>query len=127
MGQLQEVHTQLVELGYQIIAISPTRPAKLETILKSNTYDYTLLSDSSMLAAQQFGIAWKVGEQMLGQLKGFGIDLEESSGESHHVLPVPSVFIVDTEREVRFTYVNPDYKVRIDPSVLLAAAKAAAP
>jgi hypothetical protein len=51
-------------------------------------------------------------------------NLEAASGEKHHLLPVPSVFIVGREGMIGFTYVNPDYKVRIDSDVLLAAAKA---
>jgi hypothetical protein len=35
------------------------------------------------------------------------------------------VFIVGTDGKIRFAYVNPDFKVRLDGEVLLAAAKAA--
>lgn len=41
------------------------------------------------------------------------------------VLPVPSVFIIGTDRVIRFTYVNPNYRIRMNGDVLLAAAKAA--
>ncbi|MGH2569205.1 MAG: hypothetical protein ACRDGA_12785, partial [Bacteroidota bacterium] len=61
----------------------------------------------------------------LQRYKTINIDLEDASGESHHLLPVPAVFIVGTDGVIRFSYVNPNYRVRIDPDVLLAAAKAA--
>ena len=60
------------------------------------------------------------------QYEGFGIDLEKASGENHGQLPVPSVFVLDQDGVIQFHYVNPDYRVRIDPDVILAAAKAAA-
>lgn len=46
------------------------------------------------------------------------------TGEAMNVLPVPSVFVIGTDGVIRFTYVNPDHRVRIDGGVLLAAARA---
>ncbi|HBO69184.1 MAG TPA: hypothetical protein DD658_03175 [Deltaproteobacteria bacterium] len=40
--------------------------------------------------------------------------------------PVPKVTLRTADGKIRFGYVNPDYKVRIDADTLLAAAKAAA-
>ncbi len=79
-----------------------------------------------MEAARAFGIAFKLDEKTKEQYQGFGIDLAEASGESHWQLPVPSVFVLDADAKIQFHYVNPDYRVRIEPSVILAAAKAAA-
>ncbi|MGA9575264.1 MAG: hypothetical protein WBS20_15095, partial [Lysobacterales bacterium] len=55
---------------------------------------------------------------------GYGIDLEKASGENHHVLPAPATFIIGTDGVINFAYINPNYKVRLHPDVLLAAAKA---
>lgn len=126
MGQLHEIEPQLIELGYRIIAVSPDRPEKIRETLEKKPLNYLLLSDSRMLGAKSFGIAFRLGDGMLEKYKGFGIDLEGASGESHHMLPVPSVFITDPDGTIRFAYVNPDYKVRIDAGTLLAAARAAA-
>ena len=126
MGQLQKIAPELVELGYRIIAISPDRPEKLKASLDKNEFGHVLLSDSKMTAAKAFGIAYRVDDDTLKVYKNYGIDLEESSGEQHHQLPVPSVFLVGKSGRIEFQYVNPDYKVRLDPDVLLAAAKAAA-
>jgi hypothetical protein len=40
------------------------------------------------------------------------------------VLPAPSTFIIGTDGIINFQYTNPDYKVRLHPDVLLAAARA---
>ena len=77
-----------------------------------------------MTAAVEFGLAWRVPESMVEKYTTYGIDLEAASGQAHHVLPVPAVFVVGTDGIVRFQYVNPDHRVRLDAGVLLAAAKA---
>jgi peroxiredoxin len=87
---------------------------------------WTVLSDAESKAALAFGLAFKVDDRTVDQYKGFGIDLEAASGQTHHVLPVPAVFIVDESGKIEFQYVDPDYRARIPPEVLLAAARAGA-
>jgi peroxiredoxin len=43
------------------------------------------------------------------------------------VLPVPSVFAVDTDGIIRFAYSNADYTVRLPADELLAAATGIVP
>jgi peroxiredoxin len=125
LGQLQEAVPQFQELGYRIVAISPDRPEKLQESLDKSGLSYTLLSDSSMAAAKAFGLAFEVDAPMLDKLASYHIDIEEASGQTHHLLPVPAVFLVGTDGLIDFVYANPDYKTRLAPEVLLAAAKAA--
>ena len=69
-----------------------------------------------------FSLAFRVNDEMVERYKTYDIDLEAASGESHHVLPVPSTFIIASDGMIRFQYTNPDYAVRLHPDVLLAAA-----
>jgi len=125
LGQLKQIESQILDLGHQIIAVSPDRPSEIKISLDKIEMNYTLLSDNTADAAKAFGIAFKVDDNTLEKYKGYGIDLEKSSGQSHHILPVPAVFVIDTDGLINFQYVNPDYKTRLDPTVLLAAIKAA--
>ncbi len=126
MGQLQEVEAEIVELGYQLLFVSPDKPETIQAAMKKQDYHYTLLSDSQLAAAKAFGVAWQAGDEMIARYKEHGLDLEAAAGETHHQLPVPAVFIVNKKGQVRFEYVDPNYRARIDPSVLLAAARAEA-
>jgi len=71
-------------------------------------------------------VAFKASDEMVKQLLGYNLDIEEASGEKHHWLPVPSVFVIGKDGKIGFVYANPDYKARIDTDLLLAAARAAA-
>ncbi len=55
--------------------------------------------------------------------RGFGVDLDKASGRDHHLLPVPAVYIIDTQSVIRFTHWDADYKKRLEPTDLLAAAR----
>jgi peroxiredoxin len=125
LGQLQKVEAQLVELGYQIVAVSPDRPEKLAATKDKQATTYALVSDSDASGIKGFGIAYRMDDQTFDTYKNkYKIDLEEYSGAKHHLLPAPAVFIISGKGQILFQYVNPDYKVRLHPEILLAAAKA---
>ncbi len=126
MGQLQEIEPQLIELGYQIVAVSADRPAKIRETLAKSEFRYKLYSDSAANATSAFGIAFRVEEDYVERVKAFDIDIEGAAGNKNHILPVPAVFILDDTGLIKFEYVNPRYQVRIHPEVLLAAATAEA-
>lgn len=124
LNGIKTIESELVRLGYQFIGISADRPEKIRDTIKKHDQKYLLLSDNKMTGAKAFGIAFKVDEKTLNKYKEYGIDLEDASGETHHILPVPAVFVIGTDGIIKFEYINPDYRVRLDPEVLLAAAKA---
>lgn len=125
LAALAEVEESVEALGYQILAISPDRPAKLAEAAKDAVFNYRLLSDSAMSAARGFGLAFQVDNATLELYKEYGIDLVDASGETHHLLPVPAVYIVDTKHRIRFAHIDPDYRKRLDPEAVLTAARLA--
>lgn len=123
LSELRQIHPELTQLGYQLVAISPDRPEELQKTLGKDKLDYTLVSDSSTAAMRAFGIGFTVDTPTVLKYRLGGINLEEASGETHHALPAPSVFIVDGDGILQFSYVHPDYKVRAPGQVILAAAR----
>lgn len=123
LAELRHAEAELRELGFDVWFISPD---KSEFLAEGETADngYTLLSDNDASAAQAFGIAFEVDDETDAQYKEYGVDLNQRSGNTHRALPAPATFLIGTDGVVQFGYVNPDYKVRLAPEVLLAAARA---
>lgn len=122
LSELQKIEDDIVKLGYKIIAISMDKPENLTSTITEHKMKYELYSDSKANACKEFGVAFKLPESEVDKLKSYHMDIENSSGESHHILPVPSLFLVDQEGIIQFTYVNVDYKVRMDASSILEIA-----
>ena len=125
LGELQTKEAELKQMGYQIIAISPDLPENLAKSVKQNELSYILLSDSKANLAKAMGLAFKVDDKTNEILLSYKIDLAKASGEKHRILPVPAAVIVGKDQVVDFIHFSPDYKIRIAPEVLVAAAKAA--
>ena len=124
LSEMRHAEARLRELGFDVWFVSMDRPGVLVESLDEPDIGYTLLSDSGLSASRGFGIAFRVDDSTVERYKGFGIDLEEASGEDHHVLPAPATFIIGQDGIINFAYVNPSYDVRLAPEVLLAAAEA---
>lgn len=119
LGKLQSIESEILGHGYQIVALSPDRPAELERSLEKHKLTYALFSDSAMDAAKAFGLAFTVENTTLVKYRIVGINLEKASGEEHHMLPVPAVFLVNTDGMIQFAYSNHDYKVRLETDKIL--------
>ena len=122
LAELRLIQDDLAALGYRLVAVSPDRPESLREGLNKTPVDYRLLSDAAARLIRALGIAFRVDDATIEQYKGYGIDLEAASGHDHHLLPVPTVLLVDTSGVIRYRYSNADYKVRMDPDALLSVA-----
>jgi len=127
LAELAKAEQALIDAGYQIVALSPDAPEPVKKDASEWGYSYKIFSDKDGAAATAFGVAFRLDDATYAKYKGFGVDLEERSGAGHHILPVPSVFLIDASGIVRFTHANADYKARLSGDKLLAAAKSAAP
>lgn len=123
LAALGEIEEKLRNLGYRIHAVSMDKPEKVAATAEEADFDYALYSDASADVAKAFGLAFRVDAATYEKLIGYGIDLEAASGQDHHILPVPAVFIIDREARIRFRYFNPDYKERLSGEKLLKAAR----
>lgn len=118
LSGLVEIEKDILDLGYQIIAISPDDYQNLKSTESKDSINYTLLSDPNAKFIQQVGI----GFQTPTMLKGF-IATKGQKGKTSEVMPVPTVMILDEKGKILFEYINPNYKVRISNEMLLAVLK----
>jgi len=124
LSEMRLAEEQLKEMGFDIWFISIDKPELLLESLDDPDIGYTVYSDSALNATRTFGLAFRVDDELNERYLSYDIDLEKASGENHHVLPAPATFIIGRDGIINFAYINPDYKVRLHPNVLLAAAQA---
>jgi len=113
----------LIELGYRIVAVSPDRPAELTKTIDKNELTYTLLSDSTMGGAKSLGIAERFGSVKVAAYKLNNQNIETASGQDHHLIPVPSVYIIGKDGIIRFAHTDENHRRRIDTFEILSRAQ----
>lgn len=124
LSALQAIEGDLKAAGYTLYGITPDRPEKLAATAAKEKLGYTLLSDADASAVKAFGLGFVVDDLTIEKYKTFKINLDEASGYSHHILPVPAVYVVEKGGKIKFVHYDPDYRKRLDAKDVLAAAQA---
>ena len=118
LSGLVEIEEDVLELGYQIVAISPDDYKNLQSTIENNSTKYKLLSDPNGKFIKEIGIAFKTSSSLKEYITGKG-----QKGETSPVMPAPTVMIVDKKGVIKFEYINPNYKERISGEMLLSVLK----
>ena len=118
LSGLVDIEQQILDLGYQIVAISPDDYRNLKNTEEKDKVNYQLLSDKNGAFIKEIGIAFETPSAIKGYVATQG-----QKGETPTVLPVPTVLITNTKGEIVFEYINPNYKQRISGEMLLAVLK----
>lgn len=118
LKEVGELESEILRLGYQIIGISPDNLEELNHTVDKNELKYTLLSDADGQLAKAIGIAFQAPDRYEERLAKY------SGGKNPGFLPVPSVFVLGSNQEILFEYINPNYKQRLNGDLLLAVLKA---
>ena len=118
LSGLAEIENDILELGYQIIAVSPDHYKSLKNTEDKNRIGYSLLSDSDAEFIKAIGIGFKTPEGSKNYI------FRKTDIEASEVLPVPTVMVLNTSGEILFEYINPNYKQRINEDLLIHALRA---
>ena len=118
LSGLVEIEEEVLELGYQIVAISPDDYKNLQSTIENNSTEYKLLSDPNGKFIKEIGIAFKTSSSLKEYITGKG-----QKGETSPVMPAPTLMIVDKKGVIKFEYINPNYKERISGEMLLSVLK----
>jgi peroxiredoxin len=122
--QIRELTTAYPEYqrrGIRPVAVSVDLVEESARTQATYTIPFPVLSDPDLAAHRAFRVVHQADDAEVARLKGSGMDLEHSSGRTHHMIAVPSLFVIDREGIVRWAHADPDYKVRPSTEQILAA------
>lgn len=114
LSDLADLEKEIIDLGYQIVAISPDDFVNLKSTEEKNSLHYLLYADKGGNLIQQTGIAFQATTMTKTFIK------TKTRGAVTEILPVPTVMVVSQNSEILFEYINPNYKQRISSELLLA-------
>jgi len=113
LAEMASYEEAILEMGYQIVAVSPDSPENLGKTMDKDEINYTLLSDSRGELIKAMGIAYQA-TFLYESIRSKG-----ATGEKLDLLPVPSLFVLDQNGVIQYEHVDPDYKVRMSGEELM--------
>jgi peroxiredoxin len=120
--QLQAYQKHLTEMqaqGASLIAISPQSPDNSLTMAEKNDLQFEVLSDSGNDIARQFGLAFRLVDELETTMAAMGLKLPEFNGDDAWELPIPATYVIDTDGSITLAYIDADYTRRLEPSEIL--------
>ena len=120
-----EVLPKVKRAGGKLVAISVDKLDSALKLKKKDELSMTILSDPQAEILKAYDADFKVPDELVEKyIKKYKIDLEAHSGEKHHIIAVPAVYVVNKNNKVTFSYVNEDYKVRAQVEDIVKAIEA---
>lgn len=127
LSELRHVLPEIRDMGVDVLFLSGDRPEMLYASLEEDTQadidglGYTILSDADAQAGIAFGIAFRASERTITRRHEKGQDIADSSMMRHGILSVPAVYVIDADGRIGYSFVEPDYKIRLPADDVIAA------
>ena len=106
---LQGAFPQIKESGANLIAITPETPDNSLTTSEKNEIAFEVLTDTNNAYAKELGLVFKMPKALQEVYNSFGIDVEKHNGNSNFELPMPATLVVNSNKEVSYSFVSEDY------------------
>src|SRR5271154_3341835 len=115
---IEAAAAEIRALGASLVAISPQTAPNRRKSERENALSFPILSDHGNAIANEFGLRFRLPDELIALYKGFGNDLAVGNGEPSWTLPMPARYIIDSNGVIAYAEVNADYTKRPDPSEL---------
>lgn len=115
MRAIEAAAREIRALGASVLAISPQSEPNSRKFEKDNGLSFSILRDSGNAVAHEFGLRYRVSQDVIAVYKGFGNDLVAGNGEDSLTLPLPARYVIGRDGIVAYAEVNADYTRRPDP------------
>ena len=113
---LQGIHSQVRELGAEILVLTPELERYTRPLHKKLNLTYDILTDLHLKTAEQFRLVFTFPDYLRELYKSFGSALDRFHDEPEYRLPMPARYVVDQQEVIRAAEVNADYTIRPEPS-----------
>jgi len=120
---LQELLSEIRELGASLIAISPQTPDDALTVTEKQDLEYAVLSDPAQEVISAFRVRYLVPETVQEiSLNILNNDLTKRNADGTWNLPLPATFVIDPDGVIRARHVSANYMTsRMEPSEIIHA------
>ncbi len=112
LKKLEDSFQLIKEKGAQLIAITPEQQEGISKTIEKTKATYSIITDNDRKIMKAYDVAYQVDEKTIARYKMAGIDLPDNNGQKPGAvyLPVPAVYIVGKDGEIKYRFFNDDYK-----------------
>jgi peroxiredoxin len=106
--------------GATLIAISPMLPDGTKYLATKRSLDFPVCSDVGNVVARKYNLTFQINPEFWDSLLRWGDDVPGDNGDDSWEVPLPATYIIDTNGDVIWSFVDNDPSVRASPEEILA-------
>ncbi|GIJ93913.1 peroxiredoxin-like family protein [Capnocytophaga stomatis] len=118
LNQLQEKLLEFKSLNASLVALTPELPDHSLSTQEKNNLEFEVLTDLNNEVARLYGVVFKLDDKTASRYEQ-ALHLSVRNGTDSSELPVPATYVIDKKGNIRYAYVNPDYKERANLEVII--------
>jgi len=116
---LAAIQGDVQRLGAKLIAITPEVERFNAELSSDAEAKFPILSDMDNGYALMLNLAFLVDDEKRRAMIDAGWDFSPYQGNTNWTLPIPATFVVGQDGLVKARFIDPDYRRRMDTSVIL--------
>ncbi|HVF82038.1 MAG TPA: peroxiredoxin-like family protein [Flavisolibacter sp.] len=105
--------------GAQLVAITPEASGGIDSTIAKTGAVFPILYDEGAKMAAAYQVNYKLDDRTVSRYKMTGVDLLKHNNQKQVVLPVPAVYIINSEGSVTYRYFDENYKKRVSVAEIL--------
>lgn len=118
---LRDITAEIRRRGGAVLGITPDRQRYLHALKEELHLPFPLLSDMDNAYAMALGLVVWCGDEVRPLYRSIDWNLDEFQGNDGWMVPIPATYVVAPDGRIKASFVEPDFRQRIEPAAILDA------
>ena len=120
---LREASSDIAALGGTLVAVTAEDCGGALAAKRKHQLEFEILCDFENGLGLTFGLVFRVPDIIRQFYQEADLNFPLIYGNDSWFLPVPATYVIGRDGVIRHAYVNPDFRERLDPAIILDVLK----
>lgn len=120
---LREASADMAALGATLVAVTAEDCGGALTAKRKHRLEFEILCDLENGLGLTFGLVFRVPDSIRQFYQEADLNFPLMYGNESWFLPIPATYVIGRDGSIRHAYVNPDFRERLDPAIVLDVLK----
>ncbi len=120
---LREAAPDIAAAGAALVAVTAEDCGGALAAKRKHSLEFEILCDLENGLGLAFGLVFRVPEAIRDFYREAAIDFPLIYGNESWFLPIPATYVIGRDGVIAHAYVNPDFRERLDPGMILEVLK----
>jgi len=120
---LREASSDIAAFGANLVAVTAEDCGGALAAKRKHSLEFEILCDFENGLGLAFGLVYRVPDAIRGFYQEANLNFPLIYGNDSWFLPIPATYVIGQDGVIRHAYVNPDFRERLDPAIILDVLK----